>query len=69
MNKQLEIINPLLRTNGHSPQESFGNDAHQYINSLGDNSSDRDRRLTAIGQLHSWDAEWPITVINRGLIK
>lgn len=36
---------------------------------LGDNSSDRDRRLTAIGQLHSWDAEWPITLINRGLIK
>lgn len=62
MNKQLEIINPLLRSNENSSQESSENDAHKYINSLGDNSSDGHRRLTAIAQLHSWDAEWPITV-------
>lgn len=69
MNKQLEIINLLLRTNKNSSQGSFGNYAYQYINSLGDISSNGDRRLTTTGQLHSWDAERPITVINRGLIK
>ena len=57
MNKQLEIINPVLRTNENPSQESFGNDANQYINSWRDNSSDRDRRLTAIGQFYSRDAE------------
>lgn len=47
----------------------FGKDAQKYFNSQGDSGSDTDRRLTAIGQPHSWDARWPITVINRGLIK
>jgi len=69
MNEKLELINPVQRTNGYSSQESFGNDAHKYINSSGDDSSDRDRRLTAIAQWRSWDAKWSITVINRGLIK
>lgn len=57
MNNQLEIINFLLGTNKNSSQESLGNDGQHCINSLGDSSSDGDRRLTTIGQLHSWDAE------------
>lgn len=50
VNKQLEIINPLLRDNEHYSQKSFWNDAHPYINSKGDNISHRGKRLTAIGQ-------------------
>lgn len=53
----------------NSSQESFGKDAQKYINSQVYNSSDRDRRLTAIGQLHPWDVQCPITVINSGLSK